>query len=300
MQYISSLKLTQNMRIADDNFDSASTQFGARDFANYLLRVGEGSDPYQTGDTLILDQNLNCQYVENYSQVIDIAFGSLSTTSALLLINTTVLTATNAVVDQLNNLAIMKFPGEHTTYLSEDEHLIDSELPSNNSVEHLNNMKPPGMPPHELKLKIGQPIMCLRNINPKEGLCNGTRLIVRSLMRSVIEAEIAYGDYKGKFVFIPRITLHSDEDTADCEGKLSRTQFPVQSAFAMTINKAQGQTLENVVVSLLDPVFSHGQLYVALSRVTALSKLKILLKKSEHDQQTRETKNVVFQEVLSI
>lgn len=72
---------------------------------------------------------------------------------------------------------------------------------------------------------------------------------------------------------------------------------PVQSAFAMTISKAQGQTLRNVVVSLLDPVFSHGQLYAALSRVTSLNNLKNVLPKDQSNQrQSRDTKNVVFQE----
>lgn len=195
----------------------------------------------------------------------------------------------------------MAFPGDHTMHLSEDEHLIDSGLPSTTSVEHLNRIKPSGMPRHELKLKANQPIMCWRNINSRNGLCNGTRLIVRSLMKNTIETEITHGERRGKFVYIPRVSLHSDQDTADLEGKLSRRQFPVQSAFAMTINKAQGQTLRNVAVSLLDPVFLHGQLYMALSRVTSLNNLEIILPKDQsNQQQARDTKNVVFQEVLSV
>ena len=44
----------------------------------------------------------------------------------------------------------------------------------------------------------------------------------------------------------------------------------------MTVNKSQGQTIPNVGVYLLDPVFSHGQLYVAMSRATARTNIKIL------------------------
>lgn len=117
-------------------------------------------------------------------------------------------------------------------------------------------------------------------------------------MRSTIEAEIACDDHQGNFVYIPRVSLHSEQDTSDLDGKVLRRQFPVQSAFAITINKAQGQTLRNVVVSLLDPVFSHEQLYVALSRVTSLNNLKVVLQKFENVQ-SRQTMNVVFQEVLS-
>jgi len=66
----------------------------------------------------------------------------------------------------------------------------------------------------------------------------------------------------------------------------------------MTINKAQGQTLRNVVISLLEPVFSHGQLYVALSRVTSVDHLKVVLKTAEN-QESRQTTNVGYKEALS-
>ncbi|KAG1122165.1 hypothetical protein G6F42_011736 [Rhizopus arrhizus] len=105
---------------------------------------------------LTIDPHLNCPYTENYRQVVNIAFGNIPTASQTTFIDTTVLTATNAVVDQTNDLAIMAFPGDHTTYLSEDEHRIDSGLPSITSVEHFNRIKPSNMPPHELKLKVNQ------------------------------------------------------------------------------------------------------------------------------------------------
>ncbi len=75
---------------------------------------------------------------------------------------------------------------------------------------------------------------------------------------------------------------------------LYRHQFPVKLAFAMTINTAQRQLLEEVGVDLWEAVFTHGQLYVALSRATSVAGMKILMKPNLQ----RVTQNIVFPEVL--
>ncbi|KAJ9547061.1 hypothetical protein OSB04_019604 [Centaurea solstitialis] len=59
--------------------------------------------------------------------------------------------------------------------------------------------------------------------------------------------------------------------------KLKRKQFPIRLSFSMTINKAQGQTIPNVGVYLPESVFSHGQIYVALSRGTSRENTKVLV-----------------------
>jgi ATP-dependent exoDNAse (exonuclease V) alpha subunit len=85
---------------------------------------------------------------------------------------------------------------------------------------------------------IYSPIMLLRNLGPKTGVCNGTRLVCTAFQQHVIETEIITGSRAGERVFIPRIALYADY--LDLPFTLKRTQFPLTPAFAMTINKSQG------------------------------------------------------------
>ena len=139
--------------------------------------------------------------------------------------------------------------------------------------------------------------MLLRNLEPAKGLCNGTRLIFKSFSRYVIQAQIAMGDYIGNQVLIPRIALISSDSGLPFE--LKRRQFPVRPAFGMSINKAQGQTFRGKVgVYLPNPVFSHGQLYVALSRVCSPESISIMAPNSPHSEQGIYIRNIVYREVF--
>lgn len=114
--------------------------------------------------------------------------------------------------------------------------------------------------------------MLLKNLDIAKGLCNGTRLIAVRFGRHIIECTFATGARQGQHVLIPRINNYCDRNYPF---RLRRRRFPIRLAFAMTINKAQGQTLTRVEFFLPDDVFSHGQLYVALSRVRNSASIKI-------------------------
>ena len=161
---------------------------------------------------------------------------------------------------------------------SVDEAMVEGDVDSEDAfypVEFLNNITASGLPLSKLRLKIGVPLMILRNLNPQQGLCNGTRCILLACTRRVLKVQIIRGQQNGDIHFIPRIDCIPEEESVGFQFR--RRQFPVRLAFAMTINKSQGQSVKNVGIDLSTPVFSHGQLYVALSRCTSASSIHVLL-----------------------
>ncbi|XP_071739375.1 uncharacterized protein [Rutidosis leptorrhynchoides] len=115
------------------------------------------------------------------------------------------------------------------------------------------------------------------------------------LVKSV-EAEIITGTRVGEKVFFPRMSLIHKEPTLPFIMK--RQQFPLKISYAMTINKSQDQSLNQIGVYLPKPLFGHGQLHVALSRATSPGGLKRLIKKHE-DHGPNVTKNIVNTDFLS-
>ena len=103
----------------------------------------------------------------------------------------TILSAKNDDVCAINDVVLNISPGETITYLAADKmadsYEVDRSITNRYPNECLNSLNPPGLPPFKLDLKVGCPIMLLRNIAPKDGLCNGTRLMVVRCATRVIE-----------------------------------------------------------------------------------------------------------------
>ena len=167
----------------------------------------------------------------------------------------------------------------------------------------MNTISPSGLPPHALNLKVGSIVMLLRNISISGGFCNGTRLRVVRLLTNTIECVDM--NNPDETVILPRMPLTSSD--TGLPFKLNRRQFPLRLAYAMTINKSQGQTLDVVGVALgKSGCFDHGQLYVELSRGTSWQRIKHLVPngplqgKLTRNQEHTYVKNIVFRDLLAV
>ena len=118
-------------------------------------------------------------------------------------------------------------------------------------------------------------------------------MVITALRTHCIEVRLLGGDFDGQLRVIPRIKLCATDTALGIP--LSRKQFPVRLCFAMTINKGQGQSFHTVGLDLRTPVFTHGQLYVAVSRTSSVDGLSILLPEKSNSR----TLNVVYPEVLA-
>ena len=299
------LRLVQNMR----------TTQGSQEYADWLIQLGNGTLPQlpSLNDPELIE--IPPDFLDVPSNLVDHVFGHpsklLNPGVAEKITTRAILCPKNVDCLRINNDIIAKMPGALKVYRSIDT--IDSEDPgeiADYPPEVLNTFDVSGLPPHQLHLKVGAVVILLKNIDTRQGLCNGTRLIIKSLTDNLIVANIASGKNKGHSVFLPRMSMSPTD--SDLPFRLKRLQFPVLLAFAMTINKSQGQTFDRVGIYLPEPVFSHGQLYVAFSRATSREGVKVKVEETnnqgkllrnradatEEDKHRVFTKNIVYREVL--
>ncbi|KAH9620971.1 hypothetical protein KSS87_023892 [Heliosperma pusillum] len=269
------LKLTKNMRLQVGS--SSNNGDDIKKFSEWILEIGDGLAGGDNTGEVELQFPLDLLIEDERA----------------------ILAPTHEIVDEVNDYVLSLIDKDERIYLSSDEVSKDDTSIGErdlHSTEFLNSIKCSGLPNHQLRLKIGAMVMLLRNIDQSRGLCNGTRLIVTALGTRVIRCTVLTGSRKGDIVYIARITL-TPSDSSKFPVRFSRRQFPIAVCFAMTINKSQGQSLSQVSIFLPRPVFSHGQLYVAISRVTRKAGLKLLIFDSNKSI-SNTTTNVVYHEIF--
>lgn len=297
-KHFTRMSLTRNMRVARLEAEGRDPTAQA-EWAQLLLAIGDGRilPDWEVPPDMLLPEDMSPAAIVTHT------FGDLANLLSMDpddLITKAILTPKNKYVKDVNAAAHDFCPGEDHVLLSCDSVDPTEPHPELYPIGFLNSMDLPDLPLHKLHLKVGQPIMLLRNLNTAMGLANGTRLTIDSITFRLITATIRTGKLLGRRVFIPRIKCTVGEG-ANLPFQMTRIQFPIRQCFAMTINKSQGQTLKACTIFLPSQVFSHGQLYVAMSRCGERSGVKIAAHRDmdlEPDSPLR-IKNVVFTEVFA-
>lgn len=299
--------LSKNMRLVKLTSDGGSEVLSI--FAKWVLDIGDGisnnmdsaTSPESEFGICIPAEFCNIDESNSVDNMISKIYPNFlqNYKCSKYLSERVILTPTNQTVSSLNEVIVEMIPGLVKSYFSVDKAEefggTDSELEILFPVEYLNSLSIPGMPHHGLKLKEGVVVMLMRNLNQTIGLCNGTRMKVTKCLKYCVECEVICGSFIGTKHFITR--MECCPTNTKLPFKLLRKQMPLQICYAMTINKSQGQSLDMAGLYLPNSIFTHGQFYVAVSRVTSPQGLKIFID-DENGCSTNVTKNVVYKEVF--
>jgi len=315
-------RLSKNMR--------AHTQGGlrAREFADWLLTVGEGTHlPPEDGitpavppdsiqlppeicinNTRDLDDPLT-ELPANASKdgLLDFVYGTMQHDrhDTYYFSERLIVAPLLEAVAEINDLMRQRMVLDGSlprTFLSADsvrDTINQARFPQE-FLNSLNNIT--GMPPHELKLVLGMPVLLLINLRPPKH-CNGTRYTVNRMSNDSLTLRAITGMAKGEELHLPRIDMSPGASATKWPFTLQRRQFPIVPAFAISINKSLGQTVNKLGVYLPTSVFSHGQLYVALSRTGNPDNIRILVPdtpryRTVQGERAFITTNIVYWEVL--
>ncbi|XP_050439870.1 LOW QUALITY PROTEIN: ATP-dependent DNA helicase pif1-like [Adelges cooleyi] len=263
--FMQQFRLTRNMRAGGDTA-----------FADWLVQLGNGDLPSvgEIPDCVEIPPRMVCA-----TPVIDFVYPpQISLENIEECARRIILCPRNDDCRRINQTIVtQRVVGQAGLYNAVDTVVADDpDEVANYPVEFLNTLEPDGMPSYRLTLKVGPIVILLRNLDSKRRLCNGTRMVIIQLRRYNFKAKLLSG--RQEEVVIPAIPLMTSED-GDLPFRLRRgVQFPVRLSFAMTINKSQGQTFDRVGLLLASPVFTHGQLYVAFSRVRNSDSVKVRLR----------------------
>ena len=314
--YFHVLHLTINMRISALPIDDQQTRLRQQAFGESILAIGEGRDHQHA---TILDRfpensslmKVGLPFVEYFlDDQIEEALKWLYPNGFVEeeMISKCILSSTNDNVDKWNSVVQMLNPETQLHELSSHDYLCDVDDPQGYlagclTEAVLNRFNANGVPKHILHLKRNDICIVTRALKASD-LATNTRVKILSISSHIIKARTL--DDNPRTVLIPRIRFKFKLPYGESY-QMMRCQFPLRIAYCMTYNKAQSQTFQQILLDATGEPFSHGHLYVAMSRVRLSWNLRVFIKKTqlfpnlEDPTQTSDMPvitNVVYPQVL--
>jgi hypothetical protein len=259
-------------------------------FADFVDAIGDGAGPDVSLDMLAI--------VTDTEDVIEFVYPDRILQDTTSCLSRAILAPTNQQVDHYNNIILQRVHGTQRVYLAADSlKEVDNAglISPDSALDYVARQTPPGLPSHTLTVKTNGVYRLLRNFSLDRGLVKNVRVVVIDVGTRIVTVRLLRpGDANhggvGEDILIPRISFLHQLPSGHT---LLRHQFPLAPAYATTFNSCQGLTLDVVGVDLTRPVFSHGQLYTALSRIRNHTDAKVRLRPEETT-----TPNVTYQEIL--
>ncbi|KAE8742020.1 hypothetical protein FOCC_FOCC012436 [Frankliniella occidentalis] len=271
---------------------------GHDEYSDYLLQVGNGTLPEKTfgegKDSEKLVPLTPIGHHTNLDSLIDHIYPSQVLSTPDKAAEHAILSTLNVNVRAINDKIITSLPHRLHEMISFDSVDQDGDDGFYVDEETLHTAQGQGVPDHILKLKIGTVCLITRNLNIDQGLVNGTKVIVEAISPRLVRVR---KPNTTETFGIPRITFKFPI-IAGSPMTMTRKQFPLQLAYAMTFHKSQGQTIKLVGVDLRTDCFTHGQLYVGLSRVRSPNDITVLVQEERVHDGIAYTKNVIYQDLL--
>jgi ATP-dependent DNA helicase PIF1 len=219
------LYLRQNMQVRDTH-DSHL-------FAQWLLDIGHGrSTSDENTSTSITIPQLMHSTSEN--DLIQQVYGDMINQPHIpptdFFHDHTILTPRNDDIRRLNNTILCSLSDEEQTYTSADSYTIDGPdivINQNIPVEFLHSLDVSSLPIAHLRIKLRCPVILLRNIDKKRGLCNSTQAVITQMLNRLLQVCVLTGDHAGETALIPRITLtlHSQTSISQSNSKEDNSLF---------------------------------------------------------------------------
>ena len=225
-------------------------------FFHMLLRIRKGEITDDDAKTLLRRVRANQRMQDVLDKLVD--------ENPAEIIRPTMFFSKRADVEAFNERELEKLPGKEITFAAKDSFVADKGKPL---FEDYQKLLDDDMP-RSVMFKVGAQVMLKVNLDTAEGLVNGSRGVVSEI---IPEEAMIVKFLSGKKI---RIDVHT-RTLEDKHALATRTQIPFVLAYAMTIHKSQGSTLDYCVVDLGPTIFAEGQAYVALSRCSSIQGLFI-------------------------